>query len=392
MKVKGFSLYRFGSLFLISLDTLLASALLCGIHHLPMDQWLGVFFIDTAFLLVFYFQLEYERTHGYLQNNTETSFLWLSMGYGICCIMMVVFTLLPEFFQPVILIPVIMCAFSNEIIALVTGLLFCILLSLIGGESQYSFICYVFMMLISTILCKTLKEKKYRLYVSFLYFCIPLVVSSIFYYWANGTIRPVVYLYGLGCGIVTAVMVYWLYDHLRIETEQRVERQYENIIGENYPRVQELRAYSISEYEHARQVSRVAGKCALQIGLDEYLCASAGFYYRMGTWVGEPHVDNGVLRARQLCFPKELQQILAEYRGELEIPSTKESAVIHLIDAVISMQEEKRAELGENKWNWELWFYQLTNDLSTSGIYDKSGLSINEFIKTRDMLAREVFH
>ena len=386
-----FSRYRLQALALIEAVTLAGTLLICLIKHFYSDAWFCVFFLTLIFLLVFIFQIEYDRTHLHLDENSESSLRFLSLGYCMCIVLMVLFSFFPPFFKPVILIPIIMNAFANEGIAISVGLYACSMLGLSDSGNYYETISYVMLVLIGSILCKTLHEKKYRLYTSFLFFCLPLMITCIFYYWNFLEVKFTVYLYGIICGIFTASFVYFLYEPLCKERVKIIEKQHINIIADNYSRVQEIRAYSPSEYQHARWVSNLAGACAKQIGLDSFLCASAGFYYHMGKWVGEPHVENGVIRAKQLCFPKELQQILTEFNGEEKLPSTKESALVHMIDAIILKVEILHDEIATSKWNRDMVIYQTLNELSFSGLYDKSHISINEYIKIRDYLAKEVF-
>ena len=96
------------------------------------------------------------------------------------------------------------------------------------------------------------------------------------------------------------------------------------------------------------------------------------------------------MRAGQLCFPEELQQILAEYRGEIKLPSTKESAIVHMVDALVIKMEVLQDKVAGSKWNHDMMIYQTLNELSSAGVYDESGLSINEYIRARDFLTKEV--
>lgn len=391
MKNDLFSKYRLGAMAIMVLATFLSTALVCLIQQFYSDEWFCVMFIDLVYLMVFFFEIEYERVHGKLLGNTQTSFRALASAQAVCCGLTVVLTLLPPFFQPVFLIPIVMSACSNDIIALSTGLYSCMIICLVQEGSYYELLGYLLMVLISTVLCKTLHEKRYRFYISFLFFCIPFLITCIFYYWTYGSITYIIYLYGFFTGVLTGCFVYTLYDRVRVAVAEQPRRQMENIIAPGYTRVLELKAYSMSEYHHAKLVSDLCSQCAELINLDHQLCAAAGFYYRMGKWVGEPHVENGVIRARQLCFPEELQQILAEYNGEQELPSTKESALVHMVDALVIRMEVMQDEISNSKWNRDMMIYQTLNDLTTSGIYDESGLSINEYLKVRDFLTKEVF-
>ena len=100
-------------------------------------------------------------------------------------------------------------------------------------------------------------------------------------------------------------------------------------------------------------------------------------------------VKNGVEKAKALCFPDDLIQILSEYNGEENMPSTPESALIHIIDGLLIKLELLDKEVGTSQWNREVLIYQTLNEFSTAGLYDHSGLSINAFIKIREWLAKE---
>ena len=40
-------------------------------------------------------------------------------------------------------------------------------------------------------------------------------------------------------------------------------------------------------------------------------------------------------------------------------------------------------------WNQDMVIYQTLNELSATGMYDESGLSMNQFLKVRELLVRE---
>jgi hypothetical protein len=153
--------------------------------------------------------------------------------------------------------------------------------------------------------------------------------------------------------------------------------------------LRELKNYSQAEYKHARKVSDIAYKYALKLGYKADLAAVAGLYYRLGHLEGEPFVENGVRLAEKHCFPKELIRILQEYSGEQELPSTPESALVHMIDGILLKIELLDKQVGTSQWNREVLIYQTLNEYSTAGLYDVSGLSINAFIKIRELLAKE---
>lgn len=107
------------------------------------------------------------------------------------------------------------------------------------------------------------------------------------------------------------------------------------IIEEDFPAVKQLKKHNFSEYNHGNFVSTIAIKAAKAAGLDTALCAAGGFYYRIGQWQKHKSVMEGVEQALAMHFPEKLTNILYEYYGKLRHPQTPESALIHMVDALI---------------------------------------------------------
>ena len=158
---------------------------------------------------------------------------------------------------------------------------------------------------------------------------------------------------------------------------------------DDFSEVKALKDFSMVEYEHARKVSDIASRCAKAVGYNENLCLAGGFYYRMGQWIGDPYVEEGVKKAKSLCFPEDLLKILQEYYGEKKLPSIPESALVHMVDALIVKLDHIKSDVADSGWNHDILIIQLLNELSASGIYDESGLSMNHFLKIRDYLKKE---
>ena len=90
-----------------------------------------------------------------------------------------------------------------------------------------------------------------------------------------------------------------------------------------------------------------------------------------------------------MYFPEQLTNILYEYYGKLRKPQTPESALVHMVDALIVKLDHIKADVADSEWNHDILIIQLLNELSASGIYDESGLSMNHFLKIRDYLKKE---
>ena len=112
-------------------------------------------------------------------------------------------------------------------------------------------------------------------------------------------------------------------------------------------------------------------------------------YYRLGVMEGEPVVKNGVRMAVDYCFPTDVIQILAEYQALEKKPSTVESAIVHMCDSVITKLEVMDSDDFTTDWNQSMVIYQTLNELSAKGLYDESGMGMNQYLRIRDFLAEK---
>ncbi len=384
------SIFRVLAIFVIVAMTGLVSAFFCWQNQYYADEWLCILFLDLVFLMILIFELEYERKRRMLSFNMATTFFRVAAGYAFCCLISMAFPYLPEFFCPVLLIPLIMESMSNETLAIVTGIFLNLLFGMISSGNYYELVCYCLLTILGGVLAKTLDSRKFRFCTAILLFCISILFPVVFYYWSYKEITLTVYLYGAASGLVTLFMALVVYDRLRQGKERELENRYLDILSEDYHAVKELKKFFPADYRHAERVSVIMTGCAKALGYDVLLCTAAGFYYRMGKWQGEQdHVANGVRRARQLCFPGELVQILAEYYGEERLPRTPESALVHMVDAVALKMDAMNQNVGQSQWNHEMIIYQTLNEYSSNGLYDESGMGMNQFLKVREYLVKE---
>lgn len=339
--------------------------------------------------MLLFFELESERKDNRLSHNRKTTFIRVAVGYFVCCILIVGFSFLPIYFKPVMVIPIIMFSVGNDMIALMVGLFLDILLSMVLGGDYYELIGYCLITLMGAVVAKAIRNAAMRKWLCILIFCLNFIIPGIFYYWTYKEMEHSLYLYGALNGILTVIIAVICGKYVRPDVEKEVENRLVDIITNEFSQVQEVKKYSTKEYEHADKVSGICFHYAKWLGLNSNLCAAAGFYYRLGKWLGEPHVKNGVEKAEELCFPEALIQILAEYYGEEEKISTPESALVQIVDAVIMKMEYLKEDVGNSQWNNEIIIYQIINEYSASGLYDTCGLSMNHFLKIREFLVKE---
>ena len=108
MKEEKISLYRILPIVGIIISAIAAAGMLCYINELEIDQIICVIFLVVAFLPLLIFELSFERRREMLGKNNQTTFQRAMSGFFICCLVMLIISFMPEYFRPVILLPVIM--------------------------------------------------------------------------------------------------------------------------------------------------------------------------------------------------------------------------------------------------------------------------------------------
>ena len=382
-------LYRVLSLLTIVLTTFALAAMLSVRSHLYPDEWLCMLFLTLLYLMISIFELEYERRKKGISANTKTTFIRLAAVYTACCLLTFGVSLLPEFYRPVMIPVIMLSAVSNSMVAMTMGLFFDLLLALTVGGSFYALAGYMTLTVLGAVLSHALREKTFRIYLTLLTFCTGMLLPELFDYLSSKEINPQTFLYGISCGVVSAFFTQLVFSWLAKSADNEIDNHLLDMVAEDYSEVKALKDFSMAEYEHAHKVSDIACRCASHVGYRASLCLAGGFYYRMGRWIGEPYIKNAVDKAESLCFPEDLTLILSEYYGEEHLPSSPESALVHMVDAIVIRLEAMEKDVGKSAWNRDMVIYQALNEFSASGIYDESGVSMNQFLKIREFLAEE---
>lgn len=379
--------YRTYSILAIVLVTLGITVFLCVSRRLGPEEWICLLLVDAVFLAIFIFRLEFDRRKERLANNTQSSFVKIAWLYSACALLVIGMSFLPDFTKPVILVPLLLCAASNAVVAVMGGLFFDLLLVLACGGSLHVMLAFLFMTLFGAVLSEALVERAYRLPAALILSLLNLLIPGIFSYWEFREGDAEGLLYGLGSGVLTGLVAFFLFPLIRRVCEQEMDKLYVSLVSENFSKVKNLREYSPDEYRYARKVSEIAFRCAKVVGCDPNLCRAAAFYYNMSSWPGEPYQVDVKIATRLLCFPERLTRILMEYHGEKAKPSSPESALVHMVDALNKKMELFDRNEGDSQWDRNMLIYQALNEYSGSGLYDQSGLSMNQFLLARGYLA-----
>lgn len=380
---------RFRHYCAIVILTVSLSILFVYLNGLMMDGAVAYLLIDAVFLAVLLYMLENNRLHRKIGNNISNTYGSIAWCYGIFCIVMICCYFFPAFTCPAAAIALFMGISSNTEISISSSIFLCLILCIATGGNFYELAAYIVLIFTGAQMAKTMHEKCFRLWGCIILAGVSLSVPMLFYYLAYTESNMQILLWNGAFCIIAILLYVILANRLYDKRDYGEIDSIEKILKEDYPLVMDIKNYSKAEYVHAMKVATIARKCAAEIGADEMVATASGFYYRLGIIEGEPFIENGVRLAVEKCFPESIITILSEYNGEERLPSSKESAIVHMVDACLKKIEMLNGQNLSSSWNQDMVIYQTLNEISATGIYDESGLSMNQFLKIRELLVRE---
>lgn len=366
---------------------------ICGalygfLHRMHLGAVITLLLLNSFFAVLFIFYLESGRLHRMDKPDASEDYGRVCSYFTAAILVILAASFLPEYTVPIAMVSFLLTAGLDREEALPIAIFLVIQLAY-NGKSTVVIACYFMLALFGVILTSMYEQKPYRKYAEMIMLAVSVAIPVLFYYLAYGKADWKLMLICLIGGAVGILGMHFLYEPLHARLVWSNEISLDTIVDPSYHLVREIKRYSQVDYNHAIRVSKIAAHCAVVVGADVKLSAVGGFYYRLGTLGGEPVVENGVLIAQNNCFPNAVIQILSEYNGKCCAISSIESAIIHITDTVVTKFELLDQTTLSSTWNRDMVIYQTMNEKSSSGIYDSSGLTMNQFLKIREFLAKE---
>ncbi len=383
--------HRKAMIILMAFCTLLESGLAGMLNGQALDQCIVLLFFGIFYSSLFFAGMElYRAEYGWFHKKVG-NYSRLALCHTASYAASLLFLFLPGFARPILLFGVVASMAASPFWGMAAGIFHIAIYALCGQKNVFMMICYLLLLLCGCFTPSFLKKKEYFHWGILFLFQFVFGNIMIFSYLQTGQLELNVLIYGLCNGIISAAGagILYLKFSTRLETPPPREKKLERILYEDFELVGAVKMFSDAEYGHAKKVSEIAKNCALLIGADPHIAAAAGFYYRIGRMEGKPYVENGVALAKRNHLPKEVVEILSEYNGEEKLPSTLESAVVHIADSVIGKFDILDKANFSSDWNQDIVVYQTMNENSAAGMYDKSGFTMNMFLKIRDYLIKE---
>ena len=372
----------------ILLTVLTFSIFLMYIKDNTIDQMICIMVLTIVFYAILSFLLEHERLTGRILANKTTDFNRVSFAVFITSIVAIICAFFPNYVKPMILLPIVLIIFTSEWLTLCFSCFFLSVITIACNLTSFEVIGCFMIVLLTTMLLLTW-EGKDKIYYVLALFSVQAIVPTLLYYLSEKKTDYFVFGMNMGLACVISIVLYLYMDRFIYKKEIENEFRLEDMLESEYYLVKELNQFSKQEFEYAKKVSAIAKRCAKLIEADELICAVAGFYYRIGIIKGDDIATNGYRFATEKCFPEEICNIIYEYQGIIRKPSTIESAIVQMVDAVCNKMDAKNTTEDMKGWNQEIVMYQVLNEYSVKGMYDQSGLSMNNFLKIRDYLVKE---
>ncbi len=249
----------------------------------------------------------------------------------------------------------------------------------------------IFLSIIGSIARKGFKQKQYRVF-----FIIPMFILSVAVYLttyvADVSILDykaiiIAFIEAIVNSIV--IMIIMSFDKKVIENDELLG-DYGRTLEEDFPLVLFVRQLGDERFIHSRSVAKISYKAAKAIGLDEKLCSSAGFYYSLCDNDEKDPVEYAVDVGLRAGLPIEVLRLLKEYQALKNPISRRETALVDLVDTAVGDVMEADKKGINDKVEYTLIVSAAFDRLSKTGRYDECGLSMNQFLKIRDIVINEV--
>lgn len=184
-------------------------------------------------------------------------------------------------------------------------------------------------------------------------------------------------------------MVSIIEDETTEEDMPTLWASYDVLLGENNGLLVKLREYSESAYEQSLRLSDLTFRAAKHIGGNEYLAKAAGLYHRIGEIRGVDNLVSTLSVASDYSFPKDLMELLRQYHGKVQKPTTAEGVILAVSwDIVRIMEALSRKEGG--KYDTDQIVDGIFQKSLHDGKLDQSNLSVKEYNQLKEFYKEEL--
>ena len=338
------------------------------------------------FLATFIFSFEYNYSFSQSIKNIHHDISKMAIVY---CVFFVISAVVAGF---VIDCPIYMavgiafCMVMPFNSGIILTMYYCVFFAVVYRCSVYEIAIYLIIGLFGGMLSFALKRERFRFYLIFAEFMLPVTLLYLLQYINGRTTDYKLLVNNIVIAFIN-VLVIQVYFILLDKLDKPVKPlSMEYVLNDKFPLVLLMKNASVEKYNHARKVGLLSSRLAKHIKADVEVSTIAGFYYAMCDNDEDDPIEFALDLGRKNDLPGEVIDILSAYKGIKRPIFSREGAVIEIADHILTtLPSRVREEVPIN-----LTIMAMMNDMSKTGILDESGLSMNSFIKARDYLAEEL--
>ncbi|MCR5345878.1 MAG: hypothetical protein K6E46_07505 [Lachnospiraceae bacterium] len=254
------------------------------------------------------------------------------------------------------------------------------------GYNTYETVVYLTLMLVGLLFAGPVKSEKNRQFLIFVIFGIIFVMLYLLQYVYGKATDYKLLINNCVVAIINILIIQLGHLFMKKFGKHDVPLAAQTILSESFPLVLLMKNSSLLKYNHARKVALLSSRVARLINLDVELCMTAGFYYALCDNDEDDPIEFACTLGRKNALPPQIINIISAYKAIKKPIKTREGAVIEIVDELLN----EVPKLENKDLPRQIVIISMLNDISTSGIIDESGLSMNSFIKMRDYLVKEM--
>jgi putative nucleotidyltransferase with HDIG domain len=165
----------------------------------------------------------------------------------------------------------------------------------------------------------------------------------------------------------------------------------QEVVNLQFPLMKRLEEESPKLYLHSKSIANLSQRAAECIGAKEDVAFAGGFYHEVGRLLGPDYVKNGEELAKQYKLPKEVSDMIRQHNFKVELPKTKEAAIVMLSDNIFSTILYLKNS-GETSITVEKVIENTFSIRLNKGTLDESGISIKEFHKLKEFYISNIVY
>lgn len=293
--------------------------------------------------------------------------------------------LVPAYLRPILVIGILCTLIINTTVGFLINIYFTTMLILVGGGTVELYLLYTLSGVIGCLIANYLKDKKTFISGSISLVCSNICLTILFEYLATSDFHSLYAWQAFGAGVISIVLVKLLLPYIETFVDEGLYKRLWTICSSKHILIKQLKEFSETEYQHTISVAKICGTAAELVGADPLLAKVGGLYHRIGLIQEEDYIEGNINLAVEYNFPIELVQVLYEYSGRYTLPSTKEAAIVMIVDKMLIKFSQNRKEILSGAISKDILVQQTFNEMIVKGLLDNSGIDLKMYMNLKEM-------